>query len=253
VRLVGKASVGAYFATDEDGCAGEVPTCTLLRNEGFRPKKFILVGDTAGDVTNTFFVAQKGHWGFRLKMPGKGGHSSVPWDLDNPVDKLARAYVKLMDALPKPADPADHWRSSLSATVVKAGDVVNRIPDEAEMTFSYRYVGRDDAKNLAKLVRETTGLEPISDFNVPPVVNRPDDPEIMRFVAAAKAFWPLREFRTDRLNAATDAFQFSDLGLPIVIYCPDAHGAHQIDEHGSIASAWEYLDFLTDYLSCRDN
>ena len=253
VRLVGKASVGAYFATDEDGCAGEVPTCTLLRREGFRPRKFILVGDTAGDVTNTFFVAQKGHWGFRLKMPGKGGHSSIPWDLDNPVDKLARAYVKLMDALPKPADPADRWRSSLSATVVKAGDVVNRIPDEAEMTFSYRYVGRDDATNLAKLVRETTGLEPISDFNVPPVVNRPDDPEIMRFVAAAKAFWPLREFRTDRLNAATDAFQFSDLGLPIVIYCPDAHGAHQIDEHGSIASAWEYLDFLTDYLSRRAN
>ena len=249
VRLAGKASVGAYFATDEDGCAGEVPTCTMLRREGFHPKKFILVGDTAGDVTNTFFIAQKGHWGFHLKMPGKGGHSSVPWDLDNPVDKLARAYVRLMDAMPKPSDPSDHWRSSLSATVVRAGDVVNRIPDEAEMTFSYRYVGRDDAKNLAKLVRDTTGLEPITDFNVPPVVNKPDDPQIAGIVAAASRFWPHREFKMEKLNAATDAFQFSDLGLPIVIYCPDAHGAHQLDEHGSIASAWEYLDFLTAFFS----
>ena len=251
IRLAGKASVGAYFATDEDGCAGEVPTCTMLLCEGFRPKKFVLVGDTAGDVTNTFFIAQKGHWGFRLKMPGKGGHSSIPWNLDNPVDKMARAYVKLMDAVPRPADPNDHWYSSLSATVVKAGDVVNRIPDEAEMTFSYRYVGRDDAKSLAKLVRETTGLEPVTSFNVPPVVNDPRNPEILGVIAAAKAFWPHRDFKVEKLNAATDAFQFSDLGLPIVIYCPDAHGAHQLDEHGSIASAWEYLDFLTEYLSSR--
>ena len=113
------------------------------------------------------------------------------------------------------------------------------------MTFSYRYVGRDDAKNLAKLVRDTTGLEPITAFNVQPVVNKPDDPQIAGIVAAARKFWPHREFKMEKLNAATDAFQFSDLGLPIVIYCPDAHGAHQLDEHGSIASAWEYLDFLT--------
>ena len=56
-----------------------------------------------------------------------------------------------------------------------------------KMTFSYRYVGRDDAKKLAELVRDTNGLEPI------------------------------------------------------------------VDEHGSIASAWEHLDFLTDYLSHRAN
>ena len=67
--------------------------------------------------------------------------------------------------------------------------------------------------------------------------------------STAKAFWPHRDFKVEKLNAATDAFQFSDLGLPIVIYCPDAHGAHQQDEHGSIASAWEYLDFLTGYLA----
>ena len=29
VNLAGKASVGAFFATDEDGCAGKVPTCTM--------------------------------------------------------------------------------------------------------------------------------------------------------------------------------------------------------------------------------
>ena len=49
VNLAGKASVGAFFATDEDGCAGKVPTCTLLRRAGFVPKKMVLVGDTLGD------------------------------------------------------------------------------------------------------------------------------------------------------------------------------------------------------------
>ena len=79
VNLAGKASVGAFFATDEDGCAGKVPTCTMLRRAGFTPKKMVLVGDTLGDSTNRLFTAQKGHWGFRITAKGRGGHSSIPW------------------------------------------------------------------------------------------------------------------------------------------------------------------------------
>ena len=87
VKLAGKASVGAFFATDEDGCAGKVPTCTMLRKAGFTPKRMVLVGDTLGDSTNRLYVAQKGHWGFKITAKGKGGHSSIPWKLDNAIPK----------------------------------------------------------------------------------------------------------------------------------------------------------------------
>ena len=249
VNLAGKASVGAYFATDEDGCAGKVPTCTMLRRAGFTPKKMVLVGDTAGDVTNVIYVAQKGHWGFRLSAKGHGGHSSIPWKLDNAIPKITAATEKLMAAYRQP--PPGEYGSTLAPTIMRAGDAPNTIPGEAEVTFSFRYVGKDDVKNLTALVKETTGLEPETLYCVPPVVNDPNDPLIARLVRDAGANWPNRRFSVEKLNAATDAFQFSDLNLPIVIYCPDAHGAHQPDEHGSLASAAEYLDFFTKWLASR--
>ena len=246
VSTKGRASVGAFFATDEDGCVGEVPTCTLLRRAGYAPTKMVIVGDTMGDVTNVLFTAQKGHWGFRLTAKGKAGHSSVPWMLDNAIPKITAATEKILAAYPKPED--DAYRSVLSPTILTAGNAPNAIPGEASVTFSYRYVGKDDVANLRRHVVELTGLEPETLYCVPPVVNDPNDPLVRDLVAAMKRNWG-PTFRDTKMVAATDAFQFSDLALPTVIYCPDAHGAHQDDEHGSLKSAAEYLDFFIAWLS----
>ena len=249
VELKGEASVGAFLATDEDGCVGEVPTCTLLRRAGFRPTKMVIVGDTMGDVTNVLFTAQKGHWGFKLTAKGKAGHSSVPWMLDNAIPKITAATEKIMAAYPKPED--DAYRSVLSPTILSAGNAPNAIPGEASVTFSYRFVGKDDVENLRRHVRELTGLEPETLYCVPPVVNDPDDPLVRDLLTAMKRKWG-PTFGDAKMVAATDAFQFSDLGLPTVIYCPDAHGAHRDDEHGSLRSANEYLNFFVDWLKERN-
>lgn len=90
-------------------------------------------------------------------------------------------------------------------------------------------------------------MEPETLYCVPPVVNDPNDPLVQALLAAMRLRWGA-SFRDAKMVAATDAFQFSDLGLPIVIYCPDAHGAHQADEHGSLRSANEYLEFFVKWL-----
>ena len=159
VNLVGKASVGAFFATDEDGCAGKVPTCTMLRRAGFTPKRMVLVGDTLGDSTNRLFVAQKGHWGFKITAKGKGGHSSIPWKLDNAIPKITKAVDSIMAAYPKAPEGTD-WYSTLTPTILQAGDAPNSVPGEASATFSFRYIGKNDVAKLTELVRKTTGLEP---------------------------------------------------------------------------------------------
>ena len=145
VALKGKASVGAFFATDEDGCVGKVPTCTMLRRAGYAPTKMVLVGDTGGGDTNKLKIAQKGHWGFRLTARGRGGHSSIPWKLDNAIPKVVEATQKLMAAYPKPP-PDGGWCSTLAPTILAAGDAPNSIPGEASVTFSFRYVGKDDGE-----------------------------------------------------------------------------------------------------------
>jgi succinyl-diaminopimelate desuccinylase len=247
VNLKGKASVGAFFATDEDGCAGKVPTCTLLRKAGFTPRKMILVGDTLGDSTNRLFVAQKGHWGFTLTACGRGGHSSIPWKLDNAIPKLTAASERLMAAFPKP-EPGARWFSTLAPTILRAGDAPNSIPGEATITFSYRYIEKDGVERLTELVRKTTGLEPQTLYCVPPVVNDPNDKLVIGLFEAMKRNWPDRGFKMDNLPGATDAFQFADLGLPTVIFSHDGSGAHQRIEYGSLSSAAEYLDFLTEWI-----
>ena len=248
VNLAGKASVGAFFATDEDGCAGKVPTCTMLRRAGFAPKRMVLVGDTLGDSTNRLFVAQKGHWGFKITAKGKGGHSSIPWKLDNAIPKITRAVDSLMAAYPKAPEGTD-WYSTLAPTILQAGDAPNSVPGEASATFSFRYIGKDDVARLTELVRKTTGLEPETLYCVPPVVNDPKDPLVAECFRAMSRNWPDREFKTANLYGATDAFQFSDLNLPTVIFSHDGAGAHQPNEHSSLASAAEYLDFFTKWIS----
>jgi acetylornithine deacetylase/succinyl-diaminopimelate desuccinylase-like protein len=219
----------------------------MLRQAGFTPKRMVLVGDTLGDSTNRLYVAQKGHWGFKITAKGKGGHSSIPWKLDNAIPKAMKATGDLMAAFPKPA-PGAEWFSTLAPTIMQAGDAPNSIPGEATVTFSYRFVEKDGVERLTELVRRTTGLEPKTLYCVPPVVNDPDDPLIVELFEAMKRNWPDGGCKMDNISGATDAFQFVDLGLPTVIFSHDGAGAHRPDEHGSLVSADEYLDFFTKWI-----
>ena len=79
-------------------------------------------------------------------------------------------------------------------------------------------------------------------------MNDPHDPLVAECFRAMNRNWPDREFKTGNLYGATDAFQFSDLNLPTVIFSHDGAGAHRPDEHGSLASADEYLDFFTKWI-----
>ena len=248
VALKGRASVGCYFATDEDGCAGKVPTCTMLLNAGFRPTRLLVVGDTGGGTTNAVSISQKGHWGFKLVTKGREGHSSIPWKLDNPIPKLTRAVERIMAAYPMPSGDGS-WRSTLAPTVLKAGEASNSIPGGAEVTFSFRYVGKNDVKELTELIRRETGLEPVTLYCVPPVVNDPQNPEIVAFRRAMDAFWPDQPSYIREGQGATDAFQFSHLDLPCVIVTHNAVGGHKLHESGSLKSAEEYLNFYIKYFA----
>lgn len=253
-NLVGKnVSVGAVIVTDEETGDGATPSPTVLRRAGVKPRKFILVGDSAGEEPGQLFVAEKGHAKFKLVAHGKGGHSSRPWALDNPVPKLCAAWCRIEAALPKPADPDEYWRDVLTPTMLVGGPRPNVVPDEAVMTLSFRYTRSDSLEKMLALLRETSGVEivpPQADHRKP-VLNKPDDPEIAALLAAMKAKWPKDNIREGRMSAATDATYFIDLGLPIVIFAATGTGSHGSDERISLSSLDEYADLFTDYLSRR--
>ena len=254
VNLVGTGvSVGAVFASDEETApTGGTPSPQMLLERGYVPRKAILVGDTTGDSPRTLFTAEKGHAVFTLVAHGRGGHSSVPWTLDNPIPKLIEGYRRFAAAYPVKLDSTEPWQTFVSPTKLEGAASVNAVPDKATMSLSCRYIDPKDYDRILALLRETTGLEVIGADprkHRPPVVTDENDPEVQAFFRVLKAKWP--DFRLGRMNAATDASRYAHLALPTVIYGAVSHGAHAEDEWVSLSDLGAWPEVLTEYLKCR--
>ena len=237
--------------TDEEG--GKIGTATpqMMVDRGYVPRKMILVGDTAGEEPGQLFVAEKGHARIRLVAHGKGGHSSRPWALDNPIPKLCAAYLKFKESWDPDADPNEHWRTVLSPTILKGSAAGNVVPDAAVMQLSCRFTTMEDYERICDCARRTSGCEVVAP-KVPhrlPVLNREGDPEIAALFASLSAEFP--GFRLGRMSAATDATYYVHLGIPIVIFAAESYGAHAQDERGSISSLHRYADVLTRHLKAH--
>ena len=251
-NLAGRGSVGAVFATDEETRTGasDTPTPTHLLNVGYVPRKFLVIGDTNGEFTDSLTIAEKGHVAITLRAHGRGGHSSMPWAADNPIPKLLAAYAKVQAALPKPADPNDHWRNDLTPTKLLGAPQPNIIPDTAEMTFSYRFIDMDGAEKMKSFLEATTGLEVILPKTWRrPVITDPENPYVRSLHAAMRRTWPDREIPLTRMSCATDATRYAHLSLPTVIFGATGYGAHAKDERVSLASLDAYEAMFTAFLA----
>jgi acetylornithine deacetylase/succinyl-diaminopimelate desuccinylase-like protein len=178
---------------------------------------------------------------------GKGGHSSRPWALDNPVPKLCEGYLRFAREWDRGANLKEKWRTVLSPTMLKASDARNAIADEAVMHLSCRYISKADYERAVRMLKELTGLEVRATPGRLPVENRAGDPEIAALLDAMKAKLP-GGIREGRMSAATDASYYADCGRPIVIFAADGGEPHCDREWGSLKSLDDYADFFTWYL-----
>ena len=250
-NLAGKASVGAMIATDEEGGKIGTPTPKMMIDKGYVPRKMVLVGDSAGEEPGQLFVGEKGHAVIRLVAHGKGGHSSRPWALDNPIAKLCEGYARFASVWEAEAPGTGIWRTVASPTILSGGETSNVVPDDASMTISCRFTTMGEYGLICDCLRRTTGCEvqaPKTPGRVP-VTNREDDPEIAALYASLRASMP--NLRLGRMSAATDATYYVHLGLPIVIFAADGCEPHSSSERGSMSSMNLYADALTRYLSAR--
>lgn len=240
------ASVSLFLATDEEGGGGGFGTPQMMIDRGYSANKMILVGDSAGEEPGQLFTAEKGHAHIDLVAHGKGGHSSRPWALDNPIPKLCEGYLRFKAAWDPDADPNEHWRTVLSPTILDASKIGNVVADSARMHFSCRYTTVAEYERAVKMLKETTGLEVRARLGRLPVENKPNDPEIAALLKAMNAALP-GGIREGKMSAATDASYFVQLGLPIVIFAADGGEPHCDREWGSLSSLDAYADFFATY------
>ena len=240
------ASVSLFLATDEEGGGSGIGTPQMMIDRGYSANKMILVGDSAGEEPGQLFTAEKGHAHIDVIAHGKGGHSSRPWALDNPIPKLCEGYLRFKAAWDPDADPNEHWRTVLSPTILDASKIGNVVADSARMHFSCRYTTMAEYERAVKMLKETTGLEVRAKPGRRPVENKPNDPEIAALLKAMNGALP-GGIREGKMSAATDASYFVKLGLPIVIFAADGGEPHCDREWGSLSSLDAYTDFFVTY------
>ena len=243
------ASVGAVIVTDEENRVNGTDMPIALLNEGYTPKKFLIVGDTNGEHVDSLSYAEKGHFVMRVVAHGRGGHSSMPWRADNPVPKLMRAMEKIMEMYPAPTAGEDHWRDHVTPTRLVGAPTGNIIPDTAEMHFSCRVTSPESRDRIKAEVEKATGLEVI----VPekyrkPVITDPENAYVKTLFEAMKSKWPEKNIRLTRMSCATDATRYLHLNLPTVIFGATGGGTHASVEWVSLKSVEDYTAMFTDYL-----
>lgn len=230
------ASVGAVFSADEE-TGGE--TTRHMVQLGYRARRMVCILDHWDH--DSVCYAQKGILAVRLTAHGSGGHASVPWLTDNPVDRLIDGYVKFRAGWKNP-DAADFWHPSMATTVLRAGSVHNQIPDTAEMMLNIRYVLPEEKEQILDRLR-ATGLEAELLESCPPVAVSKDAPEFRALEhAMADVFGKTPEYK--RMNGATDARWFAELNLPIAIIGVEGRGAHGKEEKVRLASIEDYSEVL---------
>ena len=215
------ASLGCIFTGDEE-IGGE--TTAFMVAQGYSARKLGLVMDSGGSV----FYAQKGILNLTVTAHGSGGHSSRPWNFDNPVVKLVNGLQKLFAEWENPAN-ADDWRRSMAATILRAGNAVNRIPDIAQAELNLRLVKLEEKEEVIEYIRNVTGLEVTASESCDPFSSPVDSEEMKRILAAySKAFG--KEVSPTRMCGATDARHLYKIGVPVYVSGLNGSGAHSVEE-----------------------
>lgn len=218
--------VGCIFTSDEE-VGGS--TTAFMVNKGYKAVKSAIVIDSSGII-----YGQKGILNLKVTAHGKGGHSSAPWNCDNPVIKLVNGLHRISEKWQNPANAKD-WRTSLAITVIQAGDVINRIPEKAEALLNFRFTKIEEIDKIVDFIKKESGLEVtvlrISD----PFETNPDLPEIQKAVKAYNRAFN-KNIKPKRICGATDARHIYKMGCPTFATGVNGRGAHGANERLELAS-----------------
>ena len=244
--MVGKASVGCVFSTDEE--LGGFTTALMVAR-GYRPRKMAIVVDLSeyGVV-----CAHKGHALLRLVAHGSKGHSSLPWKSVNALELLMAGCAKLRQEWNRAygtASENDPWHDTLSITMASSSsEVANAVPDLAEARASLRYVEADGRARAIDFLKKMSGfdVEVIRDGG--PVNSDPNHPLMVVFLETMRRVWNDPKLEFSRINGATDARHLGGLGIPVVVIGSESGGAHTDEEWCDLSGLQKLRDALNEFI-----
>ncbi len=236
-----KPSIGVIITSDEE-VGGRDGVNYLLSELGYS-SKFALVAD--GGENFDIVTRHKAILQVRISARGKSAHSSRPWDGgENAIEKLMGAYSRIKKRFPELKAPA--WKTTASLNKIAGGDVINKVPDYAELFLDIRRTERDSEEKIMNALNGIGGIEVEKVASSDMLITDDDNPYISKLKLSAGKILR-RKIRTSYEHGATDARYFSAAGIPAVVFKPIGFGAHSDNEHVVISSLKPYLDVLADF------
>jgi succinyl-diaminopimelate desuccinylase len=236
-----KPDVGFQFVTDEE--IGGMNGTGRLFQEGWSCETHIALEPT--DLA--ILYAHKGGMWFEVRLPGRPGHASRPWDSHNPVHDLTQGLQAVEQAFPTLKE--ETWRTTVTPTRIAVGaGSRNQIPPEAILSFDIRFVPDDSPEMISATLRKCfpTG-EILGDRAGEGLYTDPEHPSILHMADAIEARLG-HQPRLYREHFATDARFYSAAGIPAFCVGPVGAGLHSDEEWVDIASLEDLYVILTKYI-----
>jgi len=199
----------------------------------------------AGDGFGTLSVGAKGVYHAKIKINGQSHHGSRPWEGDGAAAKL----VEFLAQLSLLFDTSDRDNSTLTISMLQAGETLNQGPSSAVAGIDIRYKNRNDleriTKGLKQLLKEFNGdieyLHTGSNFQLDT-----DNPLVRQFIELYQSEIG-REVTFMRAHGSSDARFFSEKNMPVIMLRPDGGGAHGDNEWLSATSYERFYTLLKKY------
>ncbi len=213
----------ALLVTGDEEVGGQNGAGHVLES-GFRCE-FAISAEPSG-----LMIANQAKGVLRLELVARGrsGHAARPWEGDNAILNMMAAFPQVWELFGEPEPEA--WQTTITPSVIQAGDALNRIPDRCALKVDIRHLPHEFPEEIVARIRQAAPALEVNLLNHSPACYAdPFGPGPERLAAAAARVLG-EEPGFLKKHAASDARFFVTHGIPAVVFGPAGGNVHGDDE-----------------------
>ncbi len=235
-----KKSIGLMLTSDEE--IGGLNGVKFLVKKGYKPK-FVLVADGP----HALVTKEKGILRLTVSATGKSAHGAMLWDGENAIEKLMIAYLKMKKMFPK-TTKKNRWKETMNLGIIKGGDIINKVPDYAEIKLDIRYTEKSSPQKILKKLKRVKGVKFETGFIGSFLNSNKNSPYIKRLNQSAKKITK-KKLPFSHQHGSTDARYFSESGVQCLVSGPKGGGnIHAENEYVEINGLVNFYKILEDFI-----
>ncbi|MFC1648432.1 M20 family metallopeptidase [Nanoarchaeota archaeon] len=203
-----------------------------------------------GGSLNKYITKAKGICNMHLTSNGVEAHGSRPWQGENAIVKLIKAYSRI----DKLFQGKDQWDPTCSLNIIKGGETENKIPSKAKMALDIRYPDKKEMdstlKEIMKII-DDEGLD-VKTTGRPPLHCDEDNAyfkELLRI--STDVFGEKAE--ASKAYGGSDATYLMNAGIQCALTKTNGGGSHSSDEFMELEGIGKLYEVLKRFCLSIEN